>query len=249
VHQEKQDSSQLGFNAPTFQAFWGLVFSTYRGVLFYTPILILMLWYFFKLGYQNSYKNIKNKMTLVNAGIKSYLLMTIIAYLILYSCYYQWPGGWAFGPRYLIPMVMIILYEGVIFLASKKISPYIFYGLTGVALLFVWMDKSTKIFMLPDYPQDYEKMGLNVSQLQELSNYHNPLFSIVLPDFMQHKFNANMLPVFWFDASPIAAIHIWPLLFIAGIVFLARWYSKLFPAPIEVPVAKPKIAFKKAKKK
>lgn len=249
IHQEKQNAQDIGFNMPTLSAFWGLVFSTYRGVLYYTPILLLMLWYVIKSGYRNSFKNISNKMTLVYTGIKNYLLMTIIAYLILYSAYYQWPGGWAFGPRYLIPMVMIVLYEGVIFLSSKRILPYVFYGLTGLGLLFTWMDKSTKLFMLPDFPQDYEKMNLNASLLHKISIYKNPVFNIVLPDFMQHKFNANMLPVFLFDTSPIAAIHIWPLLFIAGIIFLSKWYSKLYPAPIEIPVVKQKQTSKKINKK
>jgi len=249
IHQQKENTQDIGFNFPTFSAFWGLVFSTYRGVLYYTPILILMLWYAIKFGYQNSLKNVRDKMALFNDGIKNYLLVTVIAYLILYSAYYQWPGGWAFGPRYLIPMVMIVLYEGVIFLSKKNISPYFFYIITGLGVLFVWMDKSTKIYMLPDFPQDYEKMNLTPSQLQELSNYHNPLFSIVIPDFMQHKFNTNMLPVFWFDSSPSLAIHIWPILFIAGVVFLTRWYSKLYPAPIEIPVDIQKKAPKKIKKK
>ncbi len=249
VHQQKEDSQGLGFNMPTLSAFWGLVFSTYRGVLFYTPVLLLMLWYFFKSGYENTFKNLKNKTSLVSDAVKNYLFMTIVAYLILYSSYYQWGGGWAFGPRYLIPMVMIVLYEGVIYLSSKKISPYWFYGLTGLSLLFVWMDKSTKLFMLPDFPQDYEKMNLNASLLHLIGDYKNPVFNIVVPDFMQHKWNSNMLPVFMFDSSPMAAIYIWPVLFIAGLLILASWYNKLYPAQVEIPVAKPKQVVKKPKRK
>jgi hypothetical protein len=249
IHQSKENSNELGFNFPTLQAFWGLVFSTYRGVLFYTPVLILMLWYTIKYGYQNSIKNVKNKMSLLVPAFKNYLLMSIIAYLILYSAYYQWPGGWAFGPRYLIPMVMIVLYEGVVFLSSKPIFTYAFYAITGVGLLFTWMDKSTKLFMLPDFPQDYEKMNLNASQLQLIKIYQNPLFNIVIPDFTQHKFNSNTLPVFQFNMSPETAIYLWPVLFIAAIIFLARWYSKLFPVALEIPVIKLKPANKKTRKR
>jgi hypothetical protein len=233
VHQQKQNTQDIGFNMPTLAAFWGLVFSTFRGVLYYTPILILMLWYAIKFGYQNSFKSVRNKMTLVNTGIKNYLLMTIVAYLILYSSYYQWPGGWAFGPRYLIPMVMIALYEGTIYISQKPISAYLLYALTGAGLLFVWMDKSTKIYMFPDDP----------------THFGNPVSSVIIPDFMKHHFNTNTLPVFLFDSSPVAAIYAWPVLFIAGIIFLALWYSKLFPAPIEIPVVKQKQPIKKANKK
>lgn len=128
---------------------------------------------------------------------------------------------------------MIVLYEGVLFLATKPISVYFFYALTGVGLLFTWMDKSTKLYMLPDDP----------------TRFGNPVFDIIVPDFFKHHFNANTLPVFLFDTSPIAAIHIWPVLFIAGMVFLARWYSKLYPLAVEIPVIKQKQAPKKFKKK
>ena len=159
--------------------------------------------------------------------------MTIIAYLILYSAYYQWPGGWAFGPRYLIPMVMIAMYEGVLFIAEKTISIYFFYLLTGLGLLFTWMDKSTKIYMLPDDPM----------------HFGNPVFDIIVPDFFKHHFNSNMLPVFWFDMSPAAAIYLWPILFIAGMILLTRWYSKLYPVPVKVQAPKQNQPLKKSKKK
>lgn len=233
IHQEKQNAQDIGFNMPTLSAFWGLVFSTFRGVLYYTPIFILMLWYVFKNGYNRSFKNVRNKMVLINTGIRNYLLMTIVAYLILYSAYYQWPGGWAFGPRYLIPMVMIALYEGVIYIASKPISPYFFYLITGLGLLFTWMDKSTKIYMLPDDPV----------------HFGNPVFDIVVPDFLKHHFNSNMLPVFLFDSSPSAAIYAWPVLFVVAVWFLTQWYSKLFPVPVAIHVSKPVKTFKKVKKK
>jgi len=143
---------------------------------------------------------------------------------------------------------MIVLYEGVIYISSRKISPYFFYGLTGLGLLFTWLAKSTKIYMLPDFPQDYEKMNLNANQLRELSTYMNPVFKIIVPDFMQHKLNSNMLPVFMFDSSPLTSIYLWPVLFIAAIVFLSRWYNKLNPVPVEIPVVKTKVAPKKFKK-
>ena len=233
IHQQKENVQDIGFNMPALSAFWGLVFSTYRGVLYYTPVFLLMLWYAIKFGYQNTFKNVRNKMSLINSGVKSYLLMTVVAYLILYSAYYQWPGGWAFGPRYLIPMIMIVLYEGVIFISEKPVSAYFFYALTGLGLLFTWMDKSTKIYMLPDDP----------------TRYDNPIFSIVVPDFFKHHYNTNMLPVFLFDSSPGLAIYIWPVLFIAAIVLLARWYSKLFPPLVAIPVVKQKPAPQKNKKR
>lgn len=81
------------------------------------------------------------------------------------------------------------------------------------------------------------------------TRYDNPIFSIVVPDFFKHHYNTNMLPVFLFDSSPGLAIYIWPVLFIAAIVLLARWYSKLFPPLVAIPVVKQKPAPQKNKKR
>jgi len=121
LYAQKQSSQDVGFYYPTISAFWGLIFSTYRGVLYYTPVLLLMIWYGVKFGYEDTFMKVKDKMALVNSGIKNYLLVTVLAYLVLYSAYYQWPGGWTFGPRYLIPMVIILLYEGISFLSSRPV--------------------------------------------------------------------------------------------------------------------------------
>ncbi len=249
IHQSKENANELGFNFPTLSAFWGLVFSTYRGVLYYTPVLIFMLWYVAKNGYQNILINVKSKLGLVVAGMKNYLLLTVVAFLLLISAYYQWPGGWALGPRYLIPIVMIVLYEGVIYLSSKPVSAYVFYSLTGIGMVFIWMDKSTKIFMFPDYPQNYETFHLNAAQMEIIHSYQNPIWNIVVPDFMKHHFNTNLLPVFLFDMSPMAAIYLWPVLFIAALIFLTQWYSKLFPVAVQIPVVKVKPVAKKMKRK
>jgi tetratricopeptide (TPR) repeat protein len=213
----KQQAQDVGFYFPTFQAFWGLIFSTYRGVLYYTPVLLLMLWYVLKNGYSETFSKIKNKLDLINIGvngIKNYLFVTIVAYLLLYSSYYQWAGGWAFGPRYLIPLVIIMLYEGVLYLSSRPFSAYVFYALTGLGLVFTWMDKSTKIYQVPDDP----------------AHFGNPIFNVIIPDFFKHKFNTNLLPVFMFDSNPVIAIYLWPIFFVASLIVLTIWYSKLYPA-------------------
>lgn len=210
----KQDTGDIGFYFPKLSALWGLVFSTYRGVFYYTPVLILMLWYLFKNGYEKMLHSLKNKTEFLTTLSKNYLFFTITVYLLLYSAYYQWTGGWAFGPRYLIPVVMIALYEGLLYLSTVRISAYFFYAITAFGLLYTWLDKSTKIFLLPDKP----------------AIYGNPLSDIIWPDFMNHKLNPNMLPVFTFDWSPLHAVYFWPILFLVSIIGLSLWYNKLYPA-------------------
>lgn len=216
VNQHKNATQDVGFYFPKFSALWGLVFSTYRGILYYTPILLLMLWYTLKYGYQNVIKGMSNKWAFVKTGLKNYLLITILVYFLLYSAYYEWDGGWSYGPRYLIPVVIIVLYEGILFLSSKPFSAYVFYAVAGVGLIVTWMDKSTKIFQLPNNPV---KFG-------------NPVVDIIIPDFFKHKFNTNTIPVFCFNSNPVIAIYMWPLLFAAGLLVLAIWYSRVYHVKI-----------------
>jgi hypothetical protein len=70
IHQHKEGAEDIGFYFPKFSAFWGLVFSTYRGVLYYAPILLLMIWYGIKYGYENTSQKINNKLELLKAGAK-----------------------------------------------------------------------------------------------------------------------------------------------------------------------------------
>lgn len=241
VHQQKQSSGDIGFYFPKLSSLWGLVFSTYRGLLFYTPAVILMCWYIIRLNYKNPAGLFGSKKGIFLSIIKNYLFITVIAYLVLYSAYYMWWGGWAYGPRYLIPMVLILLYEGVIYLSKVKISlvmKCVFYFITIAGMLCVWMDKSTKIYMLHDFPEDYATMNLDPSQLKLISDYKNPVKGIIIPDFMKHKFNANTLPTLAFDVSPGLSVYLWMVLFILGITGLTLWYNKLYP-PDVIKLAKP----------
>jgi tetratricopeptide (TPR) repeat protein len=204
-----------GFSYPKISALWGITVSAYRGALVFAPVLIVLLWYAIKRNIQIPKDFISGKSKeLISAGLKNYLLVTSIIYLLLVSSYFVWTGGWGFGPRHLIPLVIICLYEGVTFLSAKKLNPYFFYIVSFLGLLLIWMDKSTKQYYIPD----------------DLTNYHNPIFNVVLPDFFSHKLNSNVLPVFMFNSNPVMAIYAWPILFTAGLIILTVWYAKLYPA-------------------
>ncbi|RYD76190.1 MAG: hypothetical protein EOP53_15160, partial [Sphingobacteriales bacterium] len=93
--------TNYGFSWPKPDAFWGLTFSLYRGIFVYAPILlpviILSVWKFSKL-----------------ASFKAFILhawyVPFFAYIILISGYFMWNGGWAYGPRHLIPPLLFILF-------------------------------------------------------------------------------------------------------------------------------------------
>ncbi len=221
--------SNIGFSYPKPEAIWGLLFTRYRGILIYAPLLIVMGWYVIK----QNVKNISNgtKTNFLILFIKNYFWITFLFYILLISANAIWWGGWAFGPRHLIPVTIIVLYEGTVYLSKISFSKYFFYLLSILGVLAVWVDKSTKIYMLPDNPNQFA------------------LTDVIIPDFLKHKFNTNLLPVFAFDAPPSLSIYVWPVLFFAGLFFLSQWYTKLFPAPIKAATTQQKQAPKKGKRK
>lgn len=80
-----------GFTTPFFQGFWGLVGSPYRGLFWHTPLFIASLagaWPFFKRDRLEA---------VVIAGLSAALIG-------LYSLWWMWWGGFAWGPRFLVPM-------------------------------------------------------------------------------------------------------------------------------------------------
>lgn len=82
--------------------------STDRGLLFYSPIFILAL---FGIGYGLKKFNTQ----------QFFLLSTVSANLLLYGSWGDPWGGWAFGPRYLIPtMAILAMYIGLWLTKTKR---------------------------------------------------------------------------------------------------------------------------------
>jgi len=88
---EISNTGFLGFSAPRWEAFWGITFSPYRGLFPLSPFLLLAvpgLWYFFR------DKKWRGEFILLGG--------TALAQLFLISCWYDWRGGYAIGPRNLL---------------------------------------------------------------------------------------------------------------------------------------------------
>jgi len=110
-----------------------LLFDNDKGIFFYSPILIIAL-----LGYWTLFKKQKTREAYV-------LLLMAVVNLFVYSSFGDPWGGWAYGPRYLIPAMAFLSIAVVIGLDSiqKKIQYYITAFITfiffayssGVALL------------------------------------------------------------------------------------------------------------------
>lgn len=86
-----------GFTTPFLTGFWGLVFSPGKSVFFYNPVLFLGLF-----GWPFVFKALRS-FAVLSLGI-------IGVYLVLYSMWSEWWGGGVWGPRFLLPVVPLLLW-------------------------------------------------------------------------------------------------------------------------------------------
>jgi len=118
----------FGFTLPSLKAIYLLLLSPERGLFFYMPWTIL--------GIAGFFYGKRFIAVLKNNPIP---LMTV-TYAILFSAYYMPTGGWAFGPRHLIPIIpflviglakFITISKKHLFIAAVLVLPSILIALIG----------------------------------------------------------------------------------------------------------------------
>ncbi len=102
--------TNYGFRSFSWQALWELLFGLHRGLFFYAPafavaILALVL-------------DSKDKAA-VRRGALPFLLF--FSFLALISSYYMWNGGFSYGPRHLIPPVMLLSFQAARVLGRRPV--------------------------------------------------------------------------------------------------------------------------------
>jgi hypothetical protein len=124
----------------------GLLFSPGRGLLWYSPAVLLAI-----LGFRKAWKT---------KPAESLLIAAIFAgFLLLHSLYSNWHGGWSWGPRYLLPvlpglMALTGLLEGK---AAK--------GLLTLSFLGFLITAPTLISYYERYYAEANEQGISDSEL------------------------------------------------------------------------------------
>ncbi|HKR03017.1 MAG TPA: hypothetical protein VJY62_00160 [Bacteroidia bacterium] len=184
-------AENLGFSKlPRGEALFQLSIGIYRGILFFAPALIALLFIFFR------FKNFRN-----SAVLKDYFILPCIIYFLAICTNVAWYGGWCYGPRYLSAIAVLLLFEGCTRMSHQPPGKKaLFYFFTSIGLLFAWMAKSTVVYSLP-------------------TEEKNPVFNILIPEFFKGKFNENNLLSLLFNASPVTGNLLFPLILLAGLYF------------------------------
>ncbi len=107
---------QDAFRNPFFRGVYGLVFSVNKGVIFYSPPVLLA-----PVGIWLMMRTHRREATLI--------VLAGVSYVSLFAKYDVWGAGWAFGPRYLVPLIPLLMLPVARAMAAARICRY-----QGIAL-------------------------------------------------------------------------------------------------------------------
>lgn len=177
-----------GFGFPTWEGVYGLLLGLPRGLVFYAPAVVALAWLA-----RTQWRMLRHPMAV--AGITFFLCI---------ASYKMWDGGWAFGPRHLIPLMFIVFYEGILW-AERQRSPGLLFGLSLVGIVHVWLANASVAYMIPE-------------------EIPYPLTRTLLPALAAGKYNPNNLLTLFMGVSPKLADGLWWLVLAAGLFGLHFLY-------------------------
>ncbi|MBI3784255.1 MAG: hypothetical protein HY270_12735 [Deltaproteobacteria bacterium] len=92
------NTGTLGFTHPRWEAVWGITFSPYRGLFFLSPFLLLAVPGTWRLLRQPATRPATLLSTLI-----------VLAHGLAIVSWYDWRGGYAIGPRNLLPVLPFLM--------------------------------------------------------------------------------------------------------------------------------------------
>jgi hypothetical protein len=121
----------LGFSWPKWEALWGVTFSPFRGLFILSPFLLLVL--------PGLWRLVRSPKWRVEGWLWSGLL---VAQLLLVSCWYDWLGGFAIGPRNLLNVMPFFVVPIAACIQAWQDRPWwrsFAWGLTALSFVLVWI--------------------------------------------------------------------------------------------------------------
>lgn len=197
-HEDLTSSREhLGFGWINFSALYGMIIGQFRGLLFYMPVLIPLAVGIF----------IKGRSHLKYIHL-NYAVISSLAYFLVIASHELWWGGWCYGPRHLLPLCGILVFEGIRNSTFTPLLRTIFGVCTLSGLLITWMAKSTFVYSLHD-------------------SIRYPLTERIIPLFSGGYLNPDNLPTMIFEIEPGIASHLWISLFTGLLFLLSIWFRRI----------------------
>lgn len=127
---------QYGFGTWQPQAFLGLLFSDYRGLLFYMPFLVIGLW--------TLSRSVKFPEFLRDPFMVPALLL-----IALFLTHATWWGGWTYGPRYLTGSAALLTFAILQRIRSGLVERSVLPVLIGIGVICALAAKATVLYDMP----------------------------------------------------------------------------------------------------
>ncbi|MEM7534639.1 MAG: hypothetical protein AAF639_20840, partial [Chloroflexota bacterium] len=140
-----------GFTTPILDGLWGLILSPYRGVFWHTPLFILSAVAFVPFIRRHRHEGITIAL----------LSVTLIG---LYSMWWMWWGGFAWGPRFLVPLTpfWVLLIAPIVEPrqreGDRKDTPLRLIIVVIIALISFVVQLSSVLFNYVNYEIDLREM-------------------------------------------------------------------------------------------
>ena len=195
-----------GFGWPSPSSLWGVTLSPSTGLLPFAPVLVLVL--LVGLG--------DLRRTGVGPVLRDPVPVLAVANVLSIACFFTWWGGWSYGPRYLVPVAMLLLVEGTAYLVRRGFGARWILGLGGLGLLASWAAKATLLYMIPDATSPAGPAP---------PTGRGPFLDHLLPEIAAGRFNANQLGTMVLGLEPaVGALLFGPLfaLLCTGLVVASR---------------------------
>jgi len=140
--------SNLPYSTPVYEGVFGLLFSTGKGIVFYAPVCIVVVF-----GARLSY--LANRRYAITVGL------LLVAHLSVYSRFKVWSGENSYGPRYMFPLLPVVIAllapiidSGRQWVRGVKAAGFIGFavpGLLGTLMYFNGVSWAQRDHVLHDY--------------------------------------------------------------------------------------------------
>lgn len=168
-------NDERGFSNPLYVGVVGLLFSSGKGIFWYVPLLWVSL-FFFRTFFRQ-HRHIAEAITIM-----------FFSYLFGYAGWWSWHGGWCWGPRFLVPLLpLLILPMGEFFRKEKDF----FWGAIILGISFVVQLSAVSVHYSFSQPTLFKP-----SSMTETMAYFIPKFSPII-NHWSYLFKAEK-DFFWF---------------------------------------------------
>jgi len=130
LYVEQHSVGLISISYPRLEALWGITFSSYRGLFFVSPVLLLAIFGLILWWRWGKFRK--------EAIVCSW---SVVIFFLFNASSVMWQGGFSIGPRYLIPMLPFLIIGLCIFLIhfGDRSWAIIATGVTSlVSMLIIW---------------------------------------------------------------------------------------------------------------